>query len=353
MTSQNSGLAELGWTSFFASQLEPGELERAFAVRVMAVHRGILHVAGEFIDEAIPSRLDGAQSEDEHPTVGDWLLIDQHTHRPLRVLERTSLFQRRAPGSDRRLQLIAANVDTLFIVSSCNLDFNIARLERYLVLAREAGVTPVIVLTKADLAEAPEDFAAEARRLQAGLLIETVNALDPADIGPLAAWCGKGQTVAFVGSSGVGKSTLINTLTGSGDIATKGIREDDAHGRHTTTGRAMHRLTDGGWLLDTPGMRELQLTDAAAGVEMVFEDITALIAQCRFVDCTHDSEPDCAVREALDTGALDPERYRRWQKLVAEEAFNSATLSERRARSKAFGKMAKAVLKGKQRDRWR
>ena len=353
MTSQTSGLAELGWTSFFASQVKTDERERALCVRVMAVHRGILHITGETFDEVIPSHLDGAEFENEHPTVGDWLLIDLHTHRPLRVLTRTSLFQRRAPGSDRRLQLIAANVDTLFIVSSCNLDFNIARLERYLVLAREAGVTPVIVLTKADLAEAPEDFAHEARRLQAGLLVETVNALDPSEIGPLAAWCGKGQTVAFVGSSGVGKSTLINTLIGSGEILTQGIREDDARGRHTTTGRAMHRLAGGGWLLDTPGMRELQLADAAAGVDMVFEDIASLAAQCRFSDCSHDNEPGCAVREALETGALDPERYRRWQKLVAEEAFNSATLLERRAKSKAFGKMAKAVLKGKQRDRSR
>ena len=212
------------------------------------------------IDTDISSHLDRAESEEDYPTIGDWLLIDRATQKPVRLLDRVSLFRRRAPGSGRRLQLIAANVDTLFIVSSCNNDFNIARLERFLVLARESGVTPVVILTKADLTDAPEDFAARARQLQSGLLVETVNALDPSDITPLSAWCGKGQTVAFVGSSGVGKSTLINTLTGARSIATQGIREDDSRGRHTTTGRAMHRLEDGGWLLDTPGMRELQLT---------------------------------------------------------------------------------------------
>lgn len=191
MTSRDPGLAELGWTNHFASQTSIDELAQAQPVRIMAVHRGLLHIAGDGIDETIPSHLEDARSEEDYPTVGDWLLVDKSTHRPVRLLDRTSLFRRRAPGSGRRLQLIAANVDTLFIVSSCNLDFNIARLERYLVLAREAGVMPVVVLTKADLADTPADYAANAQKLQSGLLVETVNALDPDDIAALAAWCGK------------------------------------------------------------------------------------------------------------------------------------------------------------------
>jgi ribosome biogenesis GTPase len=348
MTSKNPGLADLGWTSFFQSQISADDLVRSFPVRVLAVHRGRLCVAGDGGEATIPSYLRDAQSEEEYPTVGDWLLIDRDTHRLDRVLHRASLFKRRAPGTERKPQLIAANIDTLFIVSSCNQDFNVARLERYLVLAREAGVTPIVVLTKADLTDEPETYAKAARALRRGLLVETVNALDPGDIAAIKAWCGPGQTVALMGSSGVGKSTLINTLTGAPALATQGIRDDD-RGRHTTTARSLHRLGEGGWLIDTPGMRELQLTDTAAGVDEVFEDIAALAKSCRFSDCAHGAEPGCAVRAAVDAGTLTPERFARWRKLAAEEAFNTETLAERRTRTRAFGKMVRSVLKEKDR----
>lgn len=347
MTSTSSELAGLGWNLFFDKQLDQHDKSTLVPVRVMAVHRSGLIVEGPGINRLIPPFVSEAEPPDKFATVGDWLLLDSETLRPQRLLERNSLFKRRAAGTGRKLQLIAANADTLFIVTSCNQDFNIARLERYLALAREANVVPVIVLTKSDLTDTPEDFLRPATKLLPGLFVEVLDARDPNSAAVLAPWCAVGQTVALVGSSGVGKSTLVNTLIGAERIATQAIREDDDKGRHTTSARALHRLPAGGWLLDTPGMRELQLTDVRSGLEEVFADIVELAEACRFADCRHEAEPGCAILAAIDSGLFDARRVKRWQKLVAEEPRNTETLAERRARGRAFGRLIKRTLKEK------
>ena len=312
-------LEDLGWDAYFSAQLSDEDVRDCHPVRVMSVHRGKIAVAGAGARHIVTPYIAGAQPTDDHPTVGDWVLIDTYTELPVRVLHRKNLFKRRAPGDPRREQMIAANVDTVFLVASCNEDFSVARLERYLVLAHDVGVTPVVVLTKADLAETPETYAAAARAIEPGLRVEIVNGRDPAAVTGLADWCGPGQTVAFLGSSGVGKSTLVNSLRGSESIATQPIRANDSTGRHTTTVREMHRLDQGGWLLDTPGMRELQLSDAAAGISEVFDDFILAAQHCRFSNCAHGNEPGCAVRAAIADGTLTSARFDRWRKLAAEE----------------------------------
>ncbi|MEG3182346.1 ribosome small subunit-dependent GTPase A [Sphingomonas sp. LT1P40] len=319
MTSTDATLEELGWTSFFSEQVSDEELQRCHPVRVMAVHRGQIAVTGAGVQHSITPYIQGASPSDDHPTVGDWLLVDTATLLPMRVLQRMNLFKRRAPGDPRKEQMIAANIDTLFIVASCNQDFSVARLERYLVLAREVGVNPVVVLTKTDLTDNPAEFADAARAIEPGLQVETINGRDPTSAAHLSVYCGIGKTVALLGSSGVGKSTLVNTLRGSDSILTQAIRANDDTGRHTTTAREMHRLAQGGWLLDTPGMRELQLSDAAAGISEVFDDFILAAADCRFSNCAHGSEPGCAVQAAITDGTLTQERFDRWSKLAAAD----------------------------------
>lgn len=330
MKSTEEALEELGWSAFFSEQVSAEEALQCLPVRVMAVHRGKIDVTGAGSQHSIASYIPDARPSDDHPTVGDWLLIAEVTLQPIRVLRRLNLFKRRAPANARKEQMIAANVDTLFIVASCNQDFSVARLERYLVLAREVGVNPVVVLTKTDLTDTPDAFAAAARAIEPGLRVETVNGRDPASVSCLATWCGKGETVALLGSSGVGKSTLVNTLRGSDGIATQAIRAADGTGRHTTTVREMHRLDKGGWLLDTPGMRELQLPDAATGISEVFDDILLVAQGCRFSDCAHGGEPGCAVRAAISGGTVTSERVGRWRQLVAEDGVDAAHLTKRR-----------------------
>lgn len=330
-------LETLGWKPFFAQQISTEDMGSTPPVRIVEVQRSGFHVLGDGIDTIVPPNPDA--------TVGDWLLLDQARPGSSVVLERKSLIKRRAPGSDRQVQLIAANIDTAFIVSSCNQDFNVARLERYIAVAFEAGVSPVIILTKGDLCETPDDYVAEASGISDLVPVVVLDARGDEPRQKLADWCKPGQTVAFLGSSGVGKSTLTNALLQSLSIQTQAIREDDAKGRHTTTSRRLHILPDACAVLDTPGMRELQLADVETGLAHLFSDIDAFTTQCRFKDCQHVSEPGCAVLAAVETGEIDEVRLGRWRKLIAEEHFNTSSLAQRKSKDKAFGKMIRTIKK--------
>lgn len=343
MTAPDS-LQSLGWRPFFQSQVVGCD---AHPARVLNVHRGRLDVAHEGGQEAIELSARAAAME---ITVGDWVLIDGDVPQVERRLDRFGLFQRRAAGTAGAIQLIAANVDTLFIVTSANRDFNVARLERYLAIAHDAGAFPVVVITKADTVESADEFIGAASRLSPGLLVEALDARSADQVEALQPWCEEGQTVALLGSSGVGKSTLTNTLTGE-HLDTQAVRGDDQRGRHTTTSRSMHRLPQGGWLIDTPGMRELQLVDIGAALDDVFSEVAALAGTCRFTDCSHASEPGCAVQAAIDDGTLDPDRLRRYQKLQLEDRRNSESIAERRSRDKSLGKMYKSVLSEKRQEK--
>lgn len=333
-------LAALGWSDFFENQVQG---TAGSPMRVSAVHR-------DAVDAIAPDgqhRL-AAPGGTSGITVGDWVLARDGA--VARVLERQSLLARRAAGTDARRQLIAANVATLGIVTSCNADFNIARLERYLVLAADAGCLPLIVLTKADLAPDADDYLRQAKRISPLASVIAINARDPGDVARLAPWCQNGETLALLGSSGVGKTTIRNALTFD-PAETQGVRKGDAKGRHTTTRRELVRTRAGGWLIDTPGMRALRLADASEGVAAVFSDIEALAAACKFSDCAHETEPGCAVRAALDAGELDPDRLARWRKLRDEEARNSETIAEARARARGFNRMVKSAMARKRTDR--
>ncbi|MFB3107431.1 MAG: ribosome small subunit-dependent GTPase A [Pseudomonadales bacterium] len=343
----NDKLRTIGWKPFFQRQVAPDGVETVVVARVSAHHGSevlLLGEAGEFRVHVQLAESTGAIA------VGDWLVLDAKDNRAIQRLERQTLLFRRAAGEESKSQIIAANLDTIFIVSSCNEDFNLSRLERYLALAIQTGAVPVVVLTKADLCDDPGALRRQAEQLHDGLSVETVDARQPAQAAVLKAWCGPGQTVVLLGSSGVGKSTLANAL-GVGNQEIGEIRENDGKGRHTTTSRSLHLLPTGGVLMDNPGMREIQLPACEDAISDVFEDVVRIIADCRFSNCSHMGDAGCAVIAAIESGVLDKRRYASFQKLSAEQAHNSRSLAERRERDRVTSRTIKSVLSSKLRRR--
>ena len=345
-------LQDYGFAPFFAQQTSLDEMGQGRVGRVIEIQRSVITVTDGSNERSVRfgSSWHNAAPEDK-PTVGDWVVLDDQYEKIQRVLERKSVFRRVAAGEKAEVQLIAANIDILFVVTSCNEEFKESRLERYLALAVEAGVIPVVVLTKTDLSDDPDAYAARARSVQSGVHVEQVNALDEATFGGVTSWIQPGSTIGLVGSSGVGKSTILNTLAQQEIASTSAIREDDKKGRHTTTHRALYRLPGGSLLIDVPGMRELKIADVESGLAVVFDDIEAIASTCRFSDCRHESEPGCSVRAAIESGELSERRLRNYRQLLRENARHNASLAERRSQGRAFAKYVRQVLNQKQRER--
>ncbi len=331
MTYEN--LKKYGFTPFFEREAaECGDLRPA---RITEQHRELYRVVGEEGEglAAVSGRFAyEARGETDYPAVGDWVLVDRIDpdegngviHR---VLPRRSAFERKAAGTARALQILAANIDVAFLCMSLNADFNLRRLERYLAVAWGGGATPVIVLTKADLCEDREARLAEVASVSGGAERILCSGLSEEGVREVRGFLAEGRTIAFLGSSGVGKSTLINRLMGREVLATGAIRPGDDRGRHTTTTRQLLLLPGGGVVIDTPGMRELQLD--LGDLSRSFEDVEALAARCRYRDCTHEGEPGCAVRAALEAGSLSPGRLENYRKLRKELGYEGLSSRER------------------------
>lgn len=317
-----------GWNDYFEAVWKDSECRNTVPARVIAQGRGIWRVAGDFGEcqaEAAGRLRLAAEEGADWPAVGDWIaaeLRDQGSAAQIHeVLPRRSRFVRKMAGKKLAEQVIAANVDVALLVSSLDGDFNPRRVERYLSQCWESGAKPVVVLNKADVCEAPQEKIEEMERVAMGVSVCVVSAKTGQGFDELRKYLAPGQTLVLLGSSGVGKSTIVNRLLGHAIQEVQEVRESDSRGRHTTTVREIFALPGGALLMDTPGLRELQLWDADEGISQTFVDIESLAARCRFPNCRHAGEPGCAVQAAIDSGLLGIARLENWRKLQRELAF--------------------------------
>jgi ribosome biogenesis GTPase / thiamine phosphate phosphatase len=330
-------LSQLGWSSHFADRFEPWRAEGLSPGRVVLLQRGLYRLTtddGE-IEAVVPGSLRHEADADALPAIGDWVAFrpPDAPGTPARiehVLPRRTKLSRASAGRRRQEQVVAANVDTVFVVMGLDGDFNLRRLERFLSMVWESGAQPVVLLNKRDLVppERLPDFHREADEVSPGADVVMLAAKSGKGTDDLAPYLRPGQTIALVGSSGAGKSTLINHLLGHEHLATAAVREGDDRGQHTTTHRELVRLPCGTLLIDNPGIRELQLWNAREGVAESFEDVEEVAARCRFRDCRHENEPGCAVRRAVDDGDLPESRLASYQGLRKELDYQELRQSE-------------------------
>lgn len=329
-------LTSLGWSEFFETAFQPYRERGHFAARVVLEERGAYRLYCEHGE--LSARVRGklrfdSESAADFPAVGDWVSISTRERDGLNqiqaVLPRRSKFSRKAAGANSDEQVVASNVDTVFLVQGLDHDFNLRRLERYLVAAFESNAAPVVILSKADLCEDVSTKTSEAESVAPGTPVHAISSVTGAGLDEINRYVLPGVTVGFLGSSGAGKSTLINRIVGEEIQKTAEVREHDSRGRHTTTHRELIVLKTGGLLIDTPGMRELQLWDAGGSLGEAFSDVESIAAGCHFTDCRHQKEPGCAVREALADGSLDAARYESYGKLERELEYLDSRMDER------------------------
>jgi ribosome biogenesis GTPase len=349
-----AGLEALGFDVWFSDRQPEPRLLGCAPARVTAVDRDRYMVRDAHGE--IPAELSGAfrfavESSADLPCVGDWASVDLHNDRDLAIVHalfpRKSLLQRKTPGRQIDYQLVAANVDVAFLVQSCDEDFSLRRLERYLSMVHQAHIEPRMLLTKSDLLQPPEieRRIAAVKETSPGLMVLAISNKTDAGREELGRMLESGRTYCLLGSSGVGKTTILNHLAGRGSFATAPVRDYDGKGRHTTARRQLIVLDCGAMLIDTPGMRELGAIGMSDGIDESFADITALAAGCRFADCTHTQEAGCALQVAVERGNLDRARFENYLQLAHESAYHEMSYLEKRKKDRAFGRMVKSAMK--------
>jgi ribosome biogenesis GTPase len=349
-------IEDLGFDSWFKERVEKSKTTEFQIARIVAVHKDsylVRNNSTEIFAELTGKFLFQAESPLDYPTVGDWVYARYFNDDTLAVIEevfpRKTFLQRKTSGKKIEFQLIASNIDTAFIIQSLDFNFNIRRMERYLTMINDGQIEPIVLLSKSDLLS-PDDVnkkISEVNQLMPDVTVLAFSNLNKSAFSEMETLFRSGRTYCLLGSSGVGKTTLLNNLIGEELFMTKSISEKTSKGRHATTSRQLHLLKNGAMIIDTPGMRELGNIAVESGLEQTFDEIVSLSNQCRFSDCTHTNEKGCAILDALEKGDISRERFDNFIKMSKESAYHNMSYLEKRQKDKEFGKMVKSIMKHK------